>query len=84
MVGLMLQVLSEMAISGGVVGSPDALIRIYQQLFCMQAYPHTNIVKYNDFSDFSAYLVQKVRYDTCHFKAITVYLQCSYALLLSI
>ena len=57
-----LQVLSEMAVSGGVVGSPDTLIRVYQQLFCLQAYPHTNIVKYNDFSDFSTYLVQKVHH----------------------
>ena len=66
-----LQVLSEMVVSGGVVGSPDALIRIYQQLFCLQAYPHTNIVKYNDFSDFSAYLVQKVQH-VPHFIPLTL------------
>lgn len=48
------QMLSDPTIPGGAM----ALISIFQKLFGSQGCP--NIVKYNDFTDFAAYFVQKV------------------------
>ena len=41
-------------------GSPDVLITIYRQLFCVSAYSHVNLVKDNDFTNFASYMLQKV------------------------
>jgi transcription initiation factor TFIID subunit 2 len=48
------KLLTETASSGG---SPGFLVSIFQRLFGSQAHP--SIVRYNDFSDFAAYFVQK-------------------------
>ena len=52
--------------ASGEGGSPDTLIRAYRQLFCVQAYPHINLVRDNNFADISAYFVQKVQYWELH------------------
>ena len=41
-------------------GSPDVLITIYRQLFCVYAYSHVNLGKNNDFTNFASYMLQKV------------------------
>ena len=50
-------------------GSPDVLITIYRQLFCVSAYSHVNLVKDNDFTNFASYMLQKV----CNSLFIEVY-----------
>ena len=57
---LVVQVLTALA-AGGSGGSPDHLIRVFRQLFCVQAYPHLNLVRHNDFSDPAAYFIQQVQ-----------------------
>ena len=55
-----LQVVTSLAASGGGGGSLDQLIQVFRQLFCVQAYPHLNLVWQNDFSDPAAYFLQQV------------------------
>ena len=52
--------------SSGEVGSPDLLIRLYRQLYCVSMYPQISLVKSNDFTDIAAYLLQKVCYYYTH------------------
>ena len=54
-----LQVVTSLAVGGGG-GSLDQLIQVFRQLFCVQAYPHLNLVWQNDFSDPVAYFLQQV------------------------
>lgn len=51
-------VLCDLCMSGNG-GSPDVLITIYRQLFCVSAYSHANLVKDNDFTNFASYMLQK-------------------------
>ena len=60
LVNCYLQVVTSLAAGGGGGGSLDQLIQVFRQLFCVQAYPHLNLVRQNDFSDPATYFLQQV------------------------